>query len=126
MTPLSHLRVILESHETFRNPAMAPTQAEIRLVELRNCFVNVPRSIVALLDNAKAVSSPVALFGHIAHTLLGCPECCRRATTQRSLVDCTNLKKAQWRFPTLCIRRMDWNGKHSKVRVNRRHNWKET
>ena len=40
---------------------MVPTQAEIRLVELKNCFVNVPRSIVALLDNTKAVSSLVAL-----------------------------------------------------------------
>ncbi|CAD6587897.1 MAG: Peroxisome biosynthesis protein pex1 [Alectoria sarmentosa] len=40
---------------------MAPTQAEIRLVELRNCFVNVPRSIVALLDNAKAVVQNVVV-----------------------------------------------------------------
>lgn len=31
---------------------MAPIQAEIKLMELKNCFVNVPRSIVALLDNA--------------------------------------------------------------------------
>ena len=36
---------------------MAPIQAEIKLMELKNCFVNVPRSIVALLDNAEAVSS---------------------------------------------------------------------
>ena len=37
---------------------MAQTQAELKLVELKNCFVNVPRSIVTLLDNAKAVSRP--------------------------------------------------------------------
>lgn len=53
---------------------MAPAQAEIKLVELKNCFVNVPRSIVALLDNAKAVSSQVVLSGHITHTLLDRPE----------------------------------------------------
>ena len=41
---------------------MTPAQAEIKLVELKNCFVNVPRSVVALLDNANAVSSQIALF----------------------------------------------------------------
>lgn len=41
---------------------MAPSQVEIKLVELKNCFVNVPRSIVALLDNARAVSSWVVLL----------------------------------------------------------------
>ncbi|KAF6227434.1 hypothetical protein HO133_008878 [Letharia lupina] len=40
---------------------MAPTQAEIKLVELKNCFVNVPRSIVGLLDNAKAVVQNVVI-----------------------------------------------------------------
>lgn len=38
---------------------MTPATAEIKLVELKNCFVNVPRSVVALLDNANAVSSQV-------------------------------------------------------------------
>lgn len=55
---------------------MAPTQAEFKLVELKNCFVNVPLSIVALLDNANAVSSQITLFGHITHILLGRPERC--------------------------------------------------
>lgn len=55
---------------------MPPIQAEIKLVELKNCFVNVPRSIVALLDNAKAVSSQIAVFGHIIHILLGRSERC--------------------------------------------------
>ena len=45
---------------------MGPSQVEIKLVELKNCFVNVPRSIVALLDNAKAVSSQV--FFEIHHS----------------------------------------------------------
>ena len=56
---------------------MAPTQAEIKLIELKNCFVNVPLSIVSLLDNAKAVSSQVALFEYIADIQLGRPERCR-------------------------------------------------
>ena len=47
---------------------MAPSQVEIKLVELKNCFVNVPRSIVALLDNAKAVSSQVVLLSDISLT----------------------------------------------------------
>ena len=41
---------------------MAPNQVEIKLAELKNCFVNVPRSIVAMLDNAKAVCSQCALY----------------------------------------------------------------
>ncbi len=53
---------------------MTPNQAEIKLVELKNCFVNVPRSVVALLDNAKAVSSQIALFRHVTHKSLGRPE----------------------------------------------------
>ncbi len=53
---------------------MAATQAEIKLIELKNCFVNVPLSIVSLLDNAKAVSSQVALFKYTAYILLGRPE----------------------------------------------------
>lgn len=92
---------------------MAPIQAELKLIELKNCFVNVPRSVVALLDNAKAVSSPVPLFRGVAHKMPGRPKCCRRATIQRVLLDCTSLKKAQWRSPTLCIRRVDRNGKRS-------------
>ena len=36
---------------------MGATQAEIKLVQLKNCFVNVPQSVVTVLDNAKAVSS---------------------------------------------------------------------
>lgn len=35
---------------------MAPIQAEIKLVQLKNCFVNVPQNVVAVLDNARAVS----------------------------------------------------------------------
>ena len=35
---------------------MAPIQAEIKLVQLKNCFVNVPQSVVTVLDNARAVS----------------------------------------------------------------------
>ena len=58
-------------------PAMAPTQAEIKLIELKNCFVNVPLSIVSLLENAKAVSSQIALFQCIAYILSGRPERCR-------------------------------------------------
>ena len=34
---------------------MAPTQAEIKLVQLKNCFVNVPQAVVTVLDNARAV-----------------------------------------------------------------------
>lgn len=56
---------------------MAPIQAEVKLVDLKNCFVNVPRSIVALLDNAKAVSSQDFFVGFITHTMLGCSERCR-------------------------------------------------
>ena len=47
---------------------MAPIQAEIRLMELKNCFVNIPRSIVALLDNAEAVSSLANLSKNILLT----------------------------------------------------------
>ena len=57
---------------------MAPSHVEVKLVELKNCFVNVPRSIISLLDNANTVSSLVAILPrHIAHNLLGCPERCR-------------------------------------------------
>lgn len=57
---------------------MAPSHVEVKLVELKNCFVNVPRSIIALLDNANTVSSQVAILPrHIAHNSLGCPERCR-------------------------------------------------
>lgn len=34
---------------------MSSTQAEIKLVQLKSCFVNVPQSVVTVLDNAKAV-----------------------------------------------------------------------
>ena len=53
---------------------MAPIQAEIKLMELKNCFVNVPRSIVALLDNAEAVSSLVNPSKQTTHVFLGCSE----------------------------------------------------
>lgn len=56
---------------------MAPIQAEIKLMELKNCFVNVPRSIVALLDNAEAVSKLATLSKQITHFGLGCSERCR-------------------------------------------------
>ena len=36
---------------------MAPTQAEVRTVHLKNCFVNVPQPVVRVLDNAQAVSA---------------------------------------------------------------------
>ena len=52
MTYLSDLKFF----QVVLKPTMTPASAEIRLVELKNCFVNVPRSIVALLDNANAVS----------------------------------------------------------------------
>ena len=54
---------------------MAPSQAEIKLVELKNCFVNVPRPIVAVLDNAKAVGNQVVLLSRIANELSGRSEC---------------------------------------------------
>ena len=104
---------------------MAPTQAEIKLVELKNCFVNVPRSIVALLDNAKAVSSLVALVGYIAHILPGCPKCCRRATVQGVFLDCVSSKEVKRRFSPLCVCWMDRHGEHSKVDVNHRQKWKK-
>ena len=59
ITYLSHLGIL----QVVLKPAMTPAQAEVKLVELKNCFVNVPRSIVALLDNANAVSSQIAIFG---------------------------------------------------------------
>ncbi len=34
---------------------MAPTLAEIKLIQLKNCFVSVPQSVVTVLDNARAV-----------------------------------------------------------------------
>lgn len=105
---------------------MAPIQAEIKLVELKNCFVNVPRSIVTLLDNAKAVSSTVVLLGSPAYKLLGRPERRRRATIQGIFLECTSYEKTQWRFTTLCIRWMDRNGKHSKADVNYGQKWKKT
>ena len=63
---IRHLSHLIVSQEVPKL-AMAPTQAEVKLVELKNCFVNVPLSIVAQLDNANAVSSQIALFGHLTH-----------------------------------------------------------
>ena len=40
---------------------MAPTQAEIKFVQLKNCFVNVPQAVVTVLDNARAVCATVIL-----------------------------------------------------------------
>ena len=93
------MHVILESEylgtpQETSETQMAPTQVEIKLVELKNCFVNVPRSIVALLENANAVCSPVALVGYIANVSPGRPERCRRATVQGVHLDRTSRKKA--------------------------------
>ena len=38
------------------NGIMAPSPAEVKLVQLKNCFVNLPQSLVTALSNSDAVN----------------------------------------------------------------------
>jgi hypothetical protein len=41
--------------DTFGAFDMAPTRAEVALVQLKNCLVNLPSSLVSVLSNANTV-----------------------------------------------------------------------
>ena len=59
---------------------MAPTLAEVKLVQLKNCLVNVPQSIVTVLDNARAVNSLRISTFRTLLTRSGRPKCRCRIT----------------------------------------------
>ena len=54
-----------------------PARAEVALVPLKNCLVNLPSSLVSVLNNANVVSNEAPLSSP-STTLIGfidCPEC---------------------------------------------------
>lgn len=56
---------------------MAPTSAEVKLVQLKNCFVNLPQPLVTILGNAEAVRNNPSMFVVSLLTALDCPKCRR-------------------------------------------------
>lgn len=64
---------------------MTPIQAEVKLVQLKNCFVNVPQSVVTVLDNVRAVSSTKLPASRRLLTEAGSSKCRRGAPIQRRL-----------------------------------------
>lgn len=61
---------------------MAPARAEVALVQLKNCLVNLPPSLVTVLQNANTVrhvSKGTVTLSDYYSPVPGCPKCCRRA-----------------------------------------------
>jgi len=105
---------------------MAPTQAEVRFVQLKSCFVNVPQSVFTVLDNANAVNRIGLPAINSSLTGLGSPECHCRATIQRSHLHGASPQKTQWRLISLGIRWMDRDGQHRQDDIRDREDWETT
>src|SRR5271156_2257264 len=91
---------------------MAPAGAEVALVHLKNCLVNLPSSLVSVLSNANTVRRA---FLNTIHEpggnpysyspALGCTKCCRRATI--SLSNTRFRSRFQRWHPKVNLRGMD-------------------
>lgn len=53
------------------------THAEVELVQLKSCLVNLPRALVDVLLNAQTVESDIRDRGFFAYFLIACTKCCR-------------------------------------------------
>lgn len=89
---------------------MAPAvRAEVALVSLKNCLVNLPPGLIALISNTNIVSAMIKLPSSLrTYPTIAGPECrCRVAIQGADSVCRVCLKRQQCGIPEICICGLD-------------------
>lgn len=115
----SPLLIVLSELETKQCVNMAPKKpaatAEVALVPLKNCLVNLPPSLVSLLVNANTVSKLSVMGQYVFYQLIcvrvsACSKCDHRIAIQ------VGHNKAQWSSPaTIMFPRLDGHAEQAQT-----------
>jgi len=90
---------------------MAPAvRAEVALVSLKNCLVNLPPGLIALISNTNIVRTLPPLKAYVLNSRTARPK--HSGGIAISFTDAFNGRRLQrqlFRVSEICLRRMDWN-----------------
>lgn len=90
---------------------MAPAvRAEVALVSLKNCLVNLPPGLIALISNTNIVSTTLHKKTSVLTSNPASPK--HRGRIAISVTNALNrrrLKRQLLWIPAICLCRMDWN-----------------
>ena len=101
---------------------MAPAvRAEVALVSLKNCLVNLPPGLIALISNTNIVRLPLTTAQPLipADPIVASSKCRRRATIQISDIiiwGCVEWKCC--RLPKIRLCWMDWHAEQDSPRFS--------